>query len=263
MSLALNRLRKYFGDELLVSVGGRGMVLTPLAQSLIEPVAEVLLRLLSISDTKVGSFDPATATRKFSLMASCYVIDLLLEFVIAKLCKEAPEIHFEIHPLVWENRQKIRRAEIDMLIGPEIIIFPDLPHESIWEDTNACIVWSKNRLVGDELTLEQYLELGHVFSNLDITCFEEYARGFGLMRKMEIYVPEMSTVPRAIEGTNRIATIHTRHAQLYAKKFSLRLLKPPIEFAPVKEYIQWHPSQDHDLGMAWFKSCLKAATASM
>ena len=58
MSGALARLRQYFGDDLLVQVG-RKMVPTPLGESLIEPVREILMKIRSTVETRPG-FDPAS-----------------------------------------------------------------------------------------------------------------------------------------------------------------------------------------------------------
>ena len=44
MSGILARLREYFGDPLIVPVG-RKMELTPLAESLVEPLTDALLRI--------------------------------------------------------------------------------------------------------------------------------------------------------------------------------------------------------------------------
>ena len=59
-SLALGRLREFFQDELLVSVG-KAMVPTPLAAELAAPVREVLVQVQTISRAR-PTFDPgATA----------------------------------------------------------------------------------------------------------------------------------------------------------------------------------------------------------
>jgi DNA-binding transcriptional LysR family regulator len=44
MSVALARLREHFKDELLVAVGKR-MILTPLAESLVTPVRNILVQV--------------------------------------------------------------------------------------------------------------------------------------------------------------------------------------------------------------------------
>src|SRR5687767_5141559 len=70
LSGALNRLREYFNDELLVQ-SGRQMILTPKAEELRAPVREALMFIRSRITTP-SDFDPATAQRKFILVASDY-----------------------------------------------------------------------------------------------------------------------------------------------------------------------------------------------
>src|SRR5208283_1496442 len=86
MSLALTRLRNHFRDELLVSIG-RNMVLTPLAQSLAAPVRELVLKAQLVSAT-VGQFEPAVSTRKFTVAASDYAIEILLNTILAGMAQE-------------------------------------------------------------------------------------------------------------------------------------------------------------------------------
>src|ERR1700743_1964412 len=61
MSAALQKLRDYFEDPLMVLVG-RDMQLTPRGFSLVEPVREALLRIQATLGTQ-PSFDPATVQR--------------------------------------------------------------------------------------------------------------------------------------------------------------------------------------------------------
>jgi LysR family transcriptional regulator, nod-box dependent transcriptional activator len=70
ISGSLNRLREYFGDDLLVP-SGRTMLLTPKAEELREPVRDALM-LIRTRITTPTAFDPATAERRFVLTASDY-----------------------------------------------------------------------------------------------------------------------------------------------------------------------------------------------
>src|SRR5580692_6360726 len=68
MSAALQKLREFFDDQLLVRVG-RDMQLTPRGLSLVEPVREALLRIQATLGTQ-PTFDPATVRRTFTLIVS-------------------------------------------------------------------------------------------------------------------------------------------------------------------------------------------------
>lgn len=94
MSDALARLRDYFQDKLFVQVG-RSMVPTPLAQSMAQPVRDVLLQIELVASSNV-QFDPLNSRRKIGILASDYVADVLLNKVLLRLSREAPGISVEI-----------------------------------------------------------------------------------------------------------------------------------------------------------------------
>ena len=76
MSGALARLRAFFDDELLIQVGQR-MVLTPLAEDLVNPVREALLAIEKVVN-KDQAFDPASSSRRFRIMFSDYAAIFLI-----------------------------------------------------------------------------------------------------------------------------------------------------------------------------------------
>jgi LysR family nod box-dependent transcriptional activator len=90
MSAALQKLREYFEDPLLVRVG-RGMQLTPRGPSLVEPVREALLRIQATLGTQ-PSFDPRTVQRTFTLIVSADALLRVMPAVFRRLAREAPGI---------------------------------------------------------------------------------------------------------------------------------------------------------------------------
>jgi DNA-binding transcriptional LysR family regulator len=93
-SCALARLRDYFKDDLLVQVG-KTMVLTPRAESMQKPVRDVLLQIQAIV-TMDPSFDPMTSTRKITIEASDYVMNVFLAEVLRQAWHEAPQMKFDL-----------------------------------------------------------------------------------------------------------------------------------------------------------------------
>jgi LysR family nod box-dependent transcriptional activator len=266
MSLALSRLRQHFGDDLLVQVAGRKMVLTPLAESLAEPVRDILLQMQSVATATVD-FDPSKSSRKFTIMASDYAVDVLLKRVVTQLFQKAPGIRIAVRRLVTTSSEEMKRPEVDLLIAPGSAVSEDLPSEPLWEDTMTCIVWSRNHAVGAEISLEQYVKMGHVCNMMDGHTPPDHERWFlntfGSTRKVEVVVPDFGMVCQMIEGTNRIATVHLRQAKLYAKQFSLRLVKPPVEYPRFIELVQWHRHQERDSALLWLRGFLKSVAAEI
>jgi LysR family transcriptional regulator, nod-box dependent transcriptional activator len=249
MSLALTRLRKHFEDELLVPIAGRKMALTPLAESLIIPVREAIMKIDAIKKTVVN-FSPVRSKRTFVIDASSETIDLLLHKLIVPLSQHAPAIQLVLHSF---QSDQMMGAKHDIVIAPQKLFGPDVFNELLLTDTWTCIAWSENNLIGDELTLKQYSDFGYVFSGIDAF----YSDNRKTARRMEIFVPETSMIPAALMGTNRLAILSARLAKLYAKQYPLRMLSLPVESPELLEYMQWHHTQDSDPGAAWFRSFIK------
>ncbi len=94
MSGALGRLRAFFDDELLIQVGQR-MVLTPLAEDLVNPVREALLAIEKVVN-KDQVFDPGTSSRRFRIMMSDYAAVVLMTRAMPAIQQMAPNVAIEL-----------------------------------------------------------------------------------------------------------------------------------------------------------------------
>ena len=266
MSGALARLRQYFGDDLLVQVG-RKMVPTPLGESLIEPVREILIKVKTTIETQPG-FDPVSSTRRFSLMMSDFCATVLMLEVTQRAEQLAPRVSFEIlSNNVEDPFGFLDRADIDALVMPANLLSADHPQEVLFEDDFVCIVWTGNNAVGDSLTLEQYLDLGHVICEFNrgrtAMADEWYMRHHGHSRRIDIITTTFNAMPLHVVNTRRIATLHRRLARYYAGILPIRLLPAPVPIPKIVEAVQWHSLFDADPGIAWLRQLLKESAAQL
>jgi LysR family transcriptional regulator, nod-box dependent transcriptional activator len=265
MSGALSRLREHFADELLIQVG-RKMVTTPLADSLAGPVREILLKIDAAVKTR-PEFDPSTSHRRFSIMMSDYVSTLMMPEVLRRAEAQAPRVTFELLSNDVGNPLEILdRAEIDFLVMPDQFLEKEHPSQPLFDDSYVCLVWADNPLVGDSLTQQQYLELGHVFNQFRIrvpVIDEWFLTKLGLTRRGEVFANSFNSMPHLVVGTRRIATVHRRLAELYARYLPLRLLEPPFELPSLTEAMQWHKDFGDDPGRAWLRGIMSSVAADM
>jgi DNA-binding transcriptional LysR family regulator len=266
MSGALARLRDYFHDELLVPVG-RQMALTPVAEGLVEPVRDILVRIRGTLGWK-PSFDPLTAIRHLSVAVSDYVTEILIADVLRRARREAPHITFELRGVGRRATEELERGELDFLISPEGYVSAGHPTDVLFEDTYTCVAWAGNESIGSSLTLEEYLNLGHVVvsvagaeqpGNYD----EQFLRRSNVRRQVEISVPSFSLAPQLVVGTGRVTTITTRLAVKCAQTLPLKLLPMPIAIPPMVETVQWHQVHDYDPANQWFRRLLKEAIGDL
>jgi DNA-binding transcriptional LysR family regulator len=259
MSGALARLREYFEDPLVVQVG-RQLELTPLAQSLVAPIHEIILRIDSAIAIE-PAFQPAHSKRHFTITVSDYVIRVFLLDVMQKLTTEAPGISFEFRQSTGRVQEELESGEVDFVIGPEIDVMSEHPQEVLFEDTYAVVAWTGNTAVGDTLTFDDYLGLGHVVFRTEHRgnpWLERWFAGrYGDVRRVEVAAPSFSLLPHLVVGTNRIATMQMRLARQYESVLPLKLVAAPLEVPRLTEILQWNVHRDMDPASRWFRARLK------
>ena len=265
-SAALARLREYFGDELLVPVG-RQLALTPLAQDLVAPVRDTLLRARATIARKPG-FDPATAQRRFAVCASDYVTTVMLSTVIQRVAAQAPGVAVDIRSPPKGVVDAFERGAIDLMVMPEQYVSGlEHPKLRLFEDVQVCMVCAGNTAVAGSLSFEQYMALGHVavrFGDERSVAFEEwFLPRYGQQRRIESSVDNFSTLPLLVLGTQRVATLHRRLAEHFCKQLPLRLLDAPFDMPPLVEVMAWPRYLDHDPAHKWLRGVVSACASEM
>lgn len=265
MSGVLARLREYFDDQLLVPVG-RTMRLTPRAESLIQPVRDIILKV----DSTLGvrpDFEPATALRHFVVIASDYVSHVLLAEVLRRIALIAPGLSFDIRPSGATMMQDLDQGRVDFLVTPAHLVVAEHPHVSLFDDTYHVIADRQHPDLREGLTLEQYQSLGHVVYQNEQgpnPWFEVwYANEHGNTRRVEVITHNFGLMPRFIVGTKRIATVQTRLANQFEQAMPVQLLQPPLATPRLTEVLQWHRYRDDDPGVQWVREQIVAVAEKL
>jgi len=265
MSGILSRLREYFGDPLIVQVGRR-MELTPLAESLVEPINDVLLRIDATIATR-PEFDPQTTRRHFSIVASDYVIHVLLLQVLRRVHRESPGMSLEFRGPSEASASELEAGEVDFIVHPEGQSSPTQSTAVLFEDTYTIVVDAQNSEVGDSVGIEQYLSLRHVTfmsGRHGLPQLESWlVNRYGDQRSVEVVTHTFSLLPQLVVGTARVATMHTRLARKLAEGMPVRLVKPAFDIPRLVEVLQWHTYRDLDPGSMWLRECIIRAAGEM
>jgi len=259
---ALARLREFFENDLLVQVGHK-MVLTPLAESLVEPVRQLLAEAQAIIEQR-PVFDPATSTRRFRMMMTDYVMAMLMTQALPAIKQHAPSVGIDILPFEETPPEEvIDRVEVDMVVLPQQFLSSSHPSEELFRDTYTCIAWKGNREIGKTISLDEYFAASHVsirFTTQPVDSLSEWIHHHtGRSRKVDLTTRLYTMIPHLVINTNRIGTVHRRLANLYAKFLPIRIVEPPFEMPHVAEKLQWHSFRSSDPGIAWMRERLHSA----
>lgn len=255
MSGILARLREYFGDPLIVPVG-RKMELTPLAESLLEPLSDVLLRIDATIAT-LPHFDPQTTRRHFKVVASDYVVNVLMLDVLREVHRLAPGLTVEFCTPSESSPEELEAGQVDFVIAPERFTLSSQSGADLFEDSYTLVVDRMHPHVGDTMDLDQYLALGHVAlrsGKPGLPLFEAwFADHHGSARRVEVTAHSFQILPLLTIGTTRVATMHARLAHLLASIIPVRVVRPTFEIPKLVEVLQWHRYRDYDPGSVWFR----------
>jgi DNA-binding transcriptional LysR family regulator len=259
MSSALARLRDFFQDDLFVPVGKR-MIPTPLAVTLEDQVRHILLQTQVLIGTR-PAFDPARAERLVRMIASDFVIDVLLIDVIKRLRVEAPGLHLDIEVPSRSGVTQLSHADIELMITPQFVRDPDQPWEPLFEDRYVCCAWSGNTGIGPRMSKDDYLAASHVqvcFGRDRTKTFDSlYMERMGLHRNETLTVPSFNSLPHVIWGTDLITTLPSKLADKYKERAPLAIYPLPIEIEPLVMVMQWNRSYDRDPLLMWLRRLIQ------
>ncbi|WP_127108495.1 LysR family transcriptional regulator [Pararhodobacter zhoushanensis] len=266
MSNALNRLRQYFDDPLLVQVG-RQMELTPRAEALAGPVRDILVRI-EAAVTAPPDFDPATSARQVGLMVSDFTLHTLMPPFVRRVARAAPNVLLDIKPQQSYPGQQLERGEADLLVAPAVFCSPDHPSELLFTDPFVCVVDAHSDAAGRGMLSEaEFLAADFVAMKPpqagENQAGENYAkralRTLGIEVRTPVTCFSFAALPDLVQGTDRIALVQARLARRWLKMGGIAILDAPVPIAPMEQCVQWHRMRSHDAALDWLRAQLIAA----
>ncbi|MEW2574638.1 LysR family transcriptional regulator [Streptomyces syringium] len=253
MSAALSRLRRHFGDDLLIRVGN-AYALTPLGAALRDRSATACDLLDRVFSSQAG-FDPATASREFTLLGSDYGAAVLGAPLSRALHEEAPGIRltFQQAGTAAVESPATVLSRVDGLLMPHGII-DGFPATDLFQDRWVCLVADDHPDVGEELSLDDLARLPWAVYQrpYDAPAARQLSMT-GITPQVEVSVHTFQLLPCVVEGTRRVAMIQERLARRAAGLAAVRVLECPFAAVPVQEAMWWHPLHTQDAAHIWLR----------
>ncbi len=264
MSSALARLRRHFGDELLVR-HGNGYVLTPLAERLVPAAREAVISSLGVVSSAAG-FEPAQSTRQFTIAASEYVQSALMPQLLRAIRRQAPAVSVT---MVAPFTEPFRTGE-DIIAGADGWIAPRemLPganHSGLMSDKWVCVVSEDHPSVGDELTLSDARELPWVSPTIrgkPLGLYLSSLMAHNIEPVVEVSTESFTAVPFLVAGTDRVGVVQQSLARLLASSAGVRVLECPWTVQPLQLTFWWDAGWDSDPAHTWLREVLETNMAT-
>ena len=262
MSGALTRLRQYFKDPLLTQHGKR-MIPTPHALSLI-PKLKIVLSEIDALVVQLSRFDPLESDRKFTVIASDYVVAVIFPKIAELLSQHAPKISIEFRNPSERSSEQFEQGEIDLLITPEYMLQTKHEAKYLYDEEQVVLAWEGNaHLKNGRMSKQDFFECPHVIVELGRvrrgSYVESYFSNFDRNRNVALSVSSFLSVPELLKGTNLITVTHLRLAKLYAERLGLVISPLPFDLPPMRQMLACHQARTDDPGVEWLRTQIHSA----
>lgn len=262
-SAALARLRRQFGDDLLVR-DSRSYVLSPLAAALVSEVEAACAAAERVFAAGMR-FDPASTAREFTLLMADYTIAVIGEHLARVFEEQAP--HAVLH--VRLVREALAVLGADAFRGCDGIIAPPasgpkvkhVQSTMLFEDRWVCVVSADSDMPDkptlDDLHKAQWVIPYHrIGEHTPLPPIPRQLALLGLTPRVAVRVESYQAVPYFVAGTRRVALFQERIALRAAPRFGLRILPCPGGPEPIVEALWWPREYQHDPAHAWLRDVL-------
>jgi DNA-binding transcriptional LysR family regulator len=174
---------------------------------------------------------------------------------------------FEFLPQVTNPQRSLERGEADLQIIPRGFLSPDHPHEVLYTEDFVCVMWSGSALARGEFTFERYLAASHAVMEPPGNAGESFeawfVKRYGVTRRVGMTSYGFASLPALVVGTEMVATVHRRLAQLMQVQWPIAVRPPPLPITAMEQGVQWHKYRSQDPGLVWLRGLLKKAVTRM
>jgi DNA-binding transcriptional LysR family regulator len=265
MSASLARLRRHFGDPLLVRQG-REMVPTAMAETLVEPVRQAVAAAGAVLGRSSG-FEPERDTRTFTLVASDYVTMVLLRPLLAELRERAPGVRITVRQIDAAFAELLHRGQADMVILPTEMVGKgsEFPHEPLFTDRYVLVVDRDNDRVDNHASVEDLRALRFVgYGGGGLVSVTDRQLGeLGLTFRADLTTQEFMVAPFLVAGTCYASWMLERLAVEVAERLGVRVVEHDVPLRPIHEAVYWHPRHANDPAHQWMRDQLAGFAARM
>ncbi|MCG7327862.1 LysR family transcriptional regulator [Achromobacter sp. ACRQX] len=255
VSNALSRLRKLLGDELFLRTS-RGMVPTPYAESLAQPIADALSALQGTLNARVA-FDPARSERSFVIGVNDVGETYFLPRLMRALDQVAPGVTIRtVRTTSIDVRDEMERGRMDLAMG----FLPGLKggffQRRLFRQPYVCIFRQDHPLARSGVSVRQFRAAEHVAIVSEGTghgVVDEVIARAGIRRRLRLTVPHFMAVGPVLQATDMIAVVPQRFADCACGPFGLAAAPCPVKIPESVINVFWHARNHREAANQWLR----------
>ncbi|WP_280419502.1 LysR family transcriptional regulator [Nocardia carnea] len=264
MSRTLARLRRVYGDPLLVRAG-RELVPTPRALELrfeVSALVEQGRALLAKPDT----VDPTALVRGFALHVNDAVLPELAGQLLTEVRAQAPGVTLRFVPAdAAGSASALRDGRIDVEVGVIDRADPQTRVERIRGDRLIGVAAPGHPLVADRVTVAAFAAAAHIsISPRGIVrgVIDDRLALHGRTRRVVSTVPDLTTALLAVRSGAVVCPAPAVVAKTTLPALGLCAFEIPLPLPEMTISLAWHPRNTPDPAHAWLRTLIRTVLES-
>src|SRR5579871_4706968 len=251
-SHALDRLRRYLDDEILVR--------TSPALALAAPIRGALQQIqLALAPAR---FDPGEASEAFTIAVETYETIAVVPQLVELMRREAPGIELTIRSgTATEILSGIDQGSVDIAIGRFKVLSDRLMTTRLIEDGYVCVMRNDHPLSAGQLDLAAYLAAPHLLvsmSNAAEDDVDETLAERDLRRRVVMRFPNGLAAAIALSRSDMIATVTRGAARALTFVAPLVSRACPFTVPPTRFRLVWSRRLQDSPAHTWLRRKLVA-----
>jgi DNA-binding transcriptional LysR family regulator len=260
ISNALRRLRVLLNDDLLVR-GVNGMVLTPRAEAIRQPLREALASFEGGIFEEVA-FDPAVATGVYRVSMPDRLTLAVVPPLLDRLQQLAPSMALQV--LTADRQQALDLLDedrIDLALGWLDEKPRHLNAEFLLAEDLNCVFRGGHPILKSKFNIKSVLSYPHLVVSATggrIAIFDDLLLRRKLSRHALVAVSNFTAVPHMLARSNMIGVFTQLASEVFERSFDLVKRRLPLDVGKIDTNMVWHARGNKDRKHVWLRQQIKA-----
>ncbi|MEZ5790098.1 MAG: LysR family transcriptional regulator [Nitratireductor sp.] len=258
VSYTIEKLRKTFADPLFFRQGAE-VIATERCNTIVETAARMLEQFDTLA--RPDTFDPATANNEFRIGCNFYERQIIIPDLVRELAIVAPAVRLDLVNSTSEGDKLLKRAEVDLLIGPLRPDETEFYSRLLLAEKYACIMDHSNPLAAKPMTMQDFTGARHVTVTYGGSWRSRYLvelDALGTTLNHVVQTPSPAGIQNMVKGTNLVATVPSRVAASLGDE--VHVTECPCA-ATVDIYLVWTTRTHRSAMYSWLRDQIAMTVA--
>ena len=261
---ALDRMRGYLDDPLLIDADGDECALSDRALRVVPQLRSILAEVAALREMNPDA--PTQINQQFKICMPDYLTMLLLPELINVMAVAAPGASLLVSDSGQRVYGRLQFGDIDVAVEVLPSAGPGFISKPMFDWPLLCVMGADNPLANAPLTAENYAAAKHglvTMAGNGTGIIDTALAELGLSRNVVVIARQFSSVPMLAERSELLFALPEPVAHILAERHNLVVCELPVQVPILNFGAVWHSRTESEPEQAWFHKVLEICCAQV